>query len=175
MILECDEAFRTTMDPEGRFRGMPPLLRQINHREWRIVHPISYRCPAMHLLVEVDAGFPFDHASTPPIARWFYPPTGVRRNPYQLASPFHDWLYWVRHARTPTGALVAVDREQADLLFLECMDYLGVRWTMRRLFYRAVRSAGWAPWRRDAGQAYRQAWLKKQATYQPNHTQEQTP
>ena len=160
MIVENDATF-AEHDREHRFGGMPPMVRQLGSREWKLVHPIYYRSPKHGLFIEVDEGFPFDFASTPPVVRWAYPPTGISRNPYQMAAPFHDWLYWVRHAETLSGRLVAVDRETADDVFLEAMEYLGVRWTLRRMFYRAVRMGGWVPRNRDDGREYRQKWLLK--------------
>ena len=84
---------------------------------------------------EPDNGFIFDFASIPRPARWFYPKTGRGESgQYGPAATIHDWLY-----SYPGG----LDRKFCDRVFLLGMELKEVRYTMRSLFYRAVRIGGW--------------------------------
>lgn len=58
---------------------------------------------------------------------------------YFDAAVLHDVLY--RDKDTP------FTRAQADSIFLEAMESVGVAWIKRSLVYQAVRLAGWKPWK----------------------------
>lgn len=75
----------------------------------------------------IPAGMYTDFASTRPV-NWLIPKTGK----YGKAAVFHDWLCDYK----------IVSRKEADKLFLEAMETLGVSWLKRRIMYAGVRA--WA-------------------------------
>jgi hypothetical protein len=85
-------------------------------------------------LIEVPAGFKTDYASVPRILWSILPPTGK----YTKASVIHDYLY--RSHR--------VSREEADAIFLEAMEDLGVNPIIKYAMWLGVRIGGWFPWRK---------------------------
>jgi len=130
-------------DPEGRFSGMPICVNYVNGIEWELRRAISYTTLAREVST-VKKGFVFDFASVPRFFYWLYPPAGDGSNLYGIAATWHDWLY--AHRKIGNRP---IERYEADELFLEIMRYVGVRWTMARLMYYAVRSpAGWWIWHR---------------------------
>ncbi len=72
----------------------------------------------------VPIGTNTDFASIPRGLRWLIPRVGR----HGKAAVLHDWLC----------EFVIVPRPQADLLFREAMESLGVGWTKRNTMYRAV-------------------------------------
>jgi hypothetical protein len=82
--------------------------------------------------IVVEDGFDTDYASTPRILWPLYPPDGK----YTEAAVVHDKLYWDQ----------PMTREEADAVFLEAMEALGVPWLRRHLLHKSVRIGGWAAW-----------------------------
>lgn len=82
--------------------------------------------------VLVPKGFQTDFASVPWPASMLIPMSGQ----YNQAAVLHDYLYW-----TQTRS-----RAEADKIFLEAMEVLGVNPFKRQLMYCAVRLGGWMPW-----------------------------
>ena len=91
---------------------------------------------ALGYTIKVKKGFDFDGASIPQ-ALW-----SVYGNPltgkYRIAALVHDVLY----------ASEKFPRELADEIFLDLMKQHGVGYVKRQTMYYAVRSAGWATWRK---------------------------
>jgi hypothetical protein len=127
-------------DPESRFSGWPLRVDYIDGREWRLASDFLYRL-ADGRVCTVRKGFVFDWASIPRPLYWLYPPAGSSGNPYGVAALVHDWLYSHRKIAGQT-----ITRRDADRVFLEIMRYVGCRWTLARVMYRAVRVGGWVPW-----------------------------
>jgi len=98
---------------------------------WRLVEPLRYQTNGGRI-IEIPAGFECDLASIPGPARWLFPVNGD----WTEAAVMHDWLY-----SEEVGT-----RKDADLLFLEAMESLGVSWWRRRAMYSAVRAGGWLYW-----------------------------
>ena len=98
-------------------------------RRWRLKEPFEYyRTGREHIRYIVPAGFVTDFASVPRLFWPILPPYGK----YGKAAVLHDYLY-------RTGA---VERKEADLIFKEAMEVLGVkRWKSSILFW-AVRLFG---------------------------------
>lgn len=94
-------------------------------------------------LVEVEVGFDTDYASVPRALWSLYPPDGD----YTPAAVIHDALYWHQATREHGG--FPVTREQADKVFLEAMEALGIPLPRRRILYRAVRVGGASAWRKN--------------------------
>lgn len=84
--------------------------------------------------IHLPVGFIHDFATIPKIFHSIIGPRGK----FSKAAVIHDFCYRTKW-RT---------RAESDNLFLECMVYLGVRWTRRNIMYGAVRSFGWAVWRK---------------------------
>jgi len=107
----------------------PLQLEYIDGRDWRVIRPLRYEVrPGQN--VRVPRGFVTDFASVPRFLWRLLPPTGT----YGKAAVVHDYLY-----RTPRSPY---SRADADLVFLEAMEELGVPWWKRTLMYDAVRLFG---------------------------------
>ncbi len=74
----------------------------------------------------VPEGIRTDFASIPRAFRWMI----ARVGKYGKAAVLHDWLCEYK----------IVPRKQADKIFLEAMEVLGVSWFKRRTMYFGVRS-----------------------------------
>ena len=102
------------------------------------LEPFAFTSPSVGR-VEIEAGFDTDYASVPRAFWWLFPPDGA----YSPAAWVHDCLYW-HHAICEGG--LPIKREQADTVFLEGMEALGINWITRRVMFRAVRNHGQAAW-----------------------------
>lgn len=79
--------------------------------------------------ITAPPGFKTDLASIPRIARPIFTGHGKSRKP----ATIHDWLYAQYHD----------PRKEADLIFLECLETIGMNWMGRQTMYYAVRAGGW--------------------------------
>ena len=86
-------------------------------------------------IIYIKKGFKTDGASIP---KPFWSLIGGPLGRYAPAAVPHDRLY-----RFQTRS-----RREADRIFLEAMDVLGVPWWKRRSMWLAVRVAAWRPWNR---------------------------
>ena len=84
--------------------------------------------------IRVPSGFITDFASVPRLFWRLIPPWGK----YARAAVVHDWLYCSHE----------LSRKESDRVFEHLMKELGVGWLKRKTMYRAVRAAGWLPWRK---------------------------
>lgn len=134
---------------------------------YRTLEPYSYGWDhdGVTHRIEVPAGFLFDGASIPALARpWF---GGVWS--LGIAPPLiHDWLYhwkgrlpqgshsiwvsgeWCDALQRSDGKRNCWPRTDADRLFGRHMRQSGVTKFRRRWGYRAVRAAIWLEWNADA-------------------------
>lgn len=89
-------------------------------------------------VITVPAGFVTDFASIPFGLRNLFPPLGT----WARAAIIHDFLYSRR------GVLPAktYSRKEADAVFLEAMEVVGVPALQRSIMYRAVRLGGARGW-----------------------------
>ncbi len=78
-------------------------------------------------VITVEKGFLTDFASVPRFFRFIIPKTGR----YNEATVIHDWLCQLSNA-------YRYKRKDADKIFLECMEELGVKKFKRGLMYRGV-------------------------------------
>jgi hypothetical protein len=106
-------------------------LEYIDGRQWRLIEAFGYK-PLRGPGIIVPRGFVTDFASVPRFFWRLFPPTGT----YGKAAVIHDYLYQFN----------GVTREQADHIFLEAMEELGVAWVTRHILFLAVRLGGWKPW-----------------------------
>ncbi len=112
----------------------PVLSWRAEERQWVVEVPFTalWRGYA----VKVPLGFRTDLASIPRALRSLIPQVGRHIQP----AIVHDILY--RHPWARKG----LSRAQADKMFLDGMETVGVGWLRRWAMYGAVRSAGWASW-----------------------------
>lgn len=103
-------------------------------RNWMLMLPFTYHVGSEYSnkTIKVPKGFITDFASTPPAIYWLIPPWGR----YGKAAVLHDYLYQSHKC----------SRKQADDIFLEAMEVLGVEKWRRFLMYRAVRMFGCLAW-----------------------------
>ena len=106
------------------------LFEHINGKEYKLIRPMLVTVD--NQTTEIPAGFITDCASVPRGLWNLFPPTGS----YAKAAVFHDWLY--REGK--------ISRKQADELFLDAMECLGVPWITRYSLYWGVRIWGWMAW-----------------------------
>lgn len=111
----------------------PLQVEQVSGDIWKTLRKISYYTNDKNTLYTIPSGFHTDFASIP---RILWTIVGHPAGKYAQAAVLHDYLYKI-------GAL---DRKQADLLFLEAMEVLKVRYSQRYALYWGVRIGGWAAW-----------------------------
>lgn len=116
----------------------PLRVEYLDGRRWLLLEPFAY-FDATWGFIDVPLGFTTDFASIPRMLWPLLPPTGA----YGKAAVVHDWLY-----RQHQIGGTRITRREADRIFRDAMADLGVRWSLRWLMWSAVRSAGWAAWRR---------------------------
>lgn len=102
--------------------------RDVDDGKWRLCAPLIYSSDAINRTITVPADFVTDLASVPrlPVIYWL---CGGRAN---KPAVVHDFLY-------SNGI---VPREQADAVFLEAMEVVGVPWVYRKLMWAGVRVGG---------------------------------
>lgn len=114
----------------------PLDLRYIDGHEWLLTHSFTYwtwvvrEGRKLSASINVPAGFTTDFASIPRAFWWLLPPTGK----YGKAAVIHDYIY-----RTPEAAFT---RAEADGIFRDAMQDLGVSAVTRTVMYRTVRLFG---------------------------------
>lgn len=97
-----------------------------------------------HEYVVIPKGYRTDFASIPGLFRIFYERVGQ----HSKAALVHDYIYDTRGVSLTTapGVKRPVSRSEADRIFLQAMEVLGVRYTKRRAFWFGVRVGGWWAW-----------------------------
>ena len=112
---------------------------------WRLAAPISYDVGAKDSgeTITVPAGATTDFASVPRFAWSIIPPDG----PWLKAAVIHDWLYRTRGTCALGGEVYRTrpapyTRAEADRIFKEAMEVLGVPAWKRAVIYAAVRVGG---------------------------------
>ena len=105
-------------------------------RCWILLERLRYDSDRLGV-IEVHKGFDTDFASIPRVFWNIYPPYGT----YTSAAVVHDFLYYYQRNEAEP-----VTRKQADDVFLEAMETLGVRKSQRLVIYYAVRAFGWIAW-----------------------------
>lgn len=115
----------------GTFEA-PLRLTYIDGSDWEVFDTFTYRgeVEGRPTLITVPAGFTTDFASIPRLFWRVLPPTGR----YGKAAVIHDYIY-----RTPG---VNLTRAQADGIFRDAMQDLGVSAFTRNLMFRGVRLFG---------------------------------
>lgn len=107
----------------------PLELTYLDGRTWCVFAEFDFASEVLERIIRVPKGCTINFASTPRLFWNIYPPTGR----YGKAAAVHDFLY---------GTPGLATRLDADRVFLEAMEALGVDWFTRHLFYVAVRAGG---------------------------------
>lgn len=125
-----DMAARRTVDR--------PLVCAVNHDKDRerdgrttvvVMQPFGYINERTGREVWVPASYVTDFASIPRVGRWLIPPFGR----HAIAAVVHDWLYSIGEPGR---------RGEADDIFRDALDELGVDMVRRNVMHGAVRSFG---------------------------------
>ena len=117
----------------------PLILKFLDERKdlfrFELVEAFEYHVGGLDSgdVITVPAGFRTYFASVPRVLWTIVPPVGL----YGKAAVVHDYLY-ILQDRT---------RLEADRIFLEAMEVLGVPKIQRTLMYQAVRLGGGGGWR----------------------------
>lgn len=98
-------------------------------KRWKLVESFEYHVGSLESdeIISVPVNFVTDFASVPTMFWNILPPWGK----YGKAAVVHDFLY--------SSTSHPYNRKQADLIFLEGMQVLGVPLWKRSIMYRAVR------------------------------------
>ena len=124
----------------------PLELKYIDGRSWEVTKEFDYLVDYedKDTTIRVPKGFVTDFASVPRVF-WTigFSPTGK----HGKAAVVHDYLYVVGGKppcpiKTPHYSCPVFTKADADRIFLEAMEVLGVNWLQRRLMYRMVRWFG---------------------------------
>jgi hypothetical protein len=114
-----------------------PILQPIMGTEnMQVAETYQIFLPDLNKMLTIERGFITDGASIP---RFAWSLVGAPFDPeYVAAAVTHDALY----------AAQLTTRAKADDLFLDIMDFEGIGWIRRNLFYGVVRAAGYlAAWK----------------------------
>lgn len=109
----------------------PLDLRAYMPGEWLLLSPLRYLSTSGRRYV-VPSSFITDLASIPRLLRGVFDQNGRSRP----AAVLHDYLYCAR----------LTSRAEADGLFLEALESVGMPWAVRRSMWAGVRMGGWIYW-----------------------------
>ena len=106
-------------------------------RNFKVINGFNYHTDVWNIqmagypfqIIHIPDGFLTDFASVPRLFWNILPPNGM----YGKAAVVHDFLYRTPHIAT---------KDEADSVFLEAMQALGVGYIVRHLMYLAVRYFG---------------------------------
>lgn len=120
----------------GRFDGRVVGVWLDDGKSIELTEPFTYTDVLGHEF-QAHVGDVVDGASIP---RFFWRIIGSPlQGPYRRASVIHDVYYHMG----PPGS-----RDEVDLMFYAAMRFEGTGWLLASLMYWAVRSFGWAAWKR---------------------------
>ncbi|MDY6922644.1 MAG: DUF1353 domain-containing protein, partial [Pseudomonadota bacterium] len=115
-----------------------PLVGAVNHQQDRerdgrttvvVIQPFGYVHDQSGRTIWVPAGYVTDFASIPRVGRWLIPPFGR----HAIAAVVHDWLYSVGEPGR---------RGEADDIFRDALEELGVDLARRNVMHAAVTAFG---------------------------------
>lgn len=115
----------------------PLLVEFVGPDLWRLASPFEYHIGSYpsNQKVIVPVGYETDFGSIPRAFRWLLSPTGQ----WGKATVVHDYLCTHKVVTTIEGER-KVSRKEADDIFLEAMEILGVNRITRYTMYSAVRA-----------------------------------
>lgn len=110
----------------------------VNGDQWKLYRTLDYVHEKSDRYIMIPEGFIMDLASVPRIFTPLIPVHGK----HTRAAVVHDWLYACK-GNIPGGPM---SRKEADAVFKDAMQELGVSWFKRQILWSAVRIGGWASW-----------------------------
>jgi len=113
----------------ANFRTNLKTERDVGEELFRLAAPLVYQSDLVAEDIIVPINYPTDFASIPQIFRSILPQNGKHIH----AAVVHDYL-------CTDGARFGISQKLADEVFYEAMTVCGVRWTQRRVMFRAVRA-----------------------------------
>lgn len=116
----------------------PLCLRYIDGTTWQVLQPFRVYSVVAHTTIEVEAGRVTDFNSVPRILTNILP-----REDFGEAGVVHDKLY-----QDGQIAGVVIDRELADRVHRELVQWKGAPAWKAAAMFRALRLFGWWAWRR---------------------------
>lgn len=121
------------------------LVKYLDGSQWEIAQGFTYRLGSPDGLefVTIGAGMRTDFASMPYGVRVIFRSPGGK---WDKPAVVHDCLYKTAFVSIDGGGLRWIERDEADRIFLEAMEVVGVNWLARRLIYRGVRIGGMFAW-----------------------------
>jgi len=113
----------------------PLFVEHLDGKNWKVIESFIYHVgeKGSDNIIIIPSGFVTDFASIP---RFAWSIIGHPAGKYGKAAVVHDYLY-----RNKIGS-----RKQADDVFLEAMDVLGVSKVKRYTMYYSVRAFGRGSW-----------------------------
>jgi hypothetical protein len=108
-------------------------VEQHDDERWELVAPLRYDSAVLRARIHVDAGYLTDFASVPRLPLAYLLAGNTAHGP----AIVHDFLYQTH---------LSVGRAQADAVFAEAMNAIGVPAWRRGLMWAAVRTAGGPSW-----------------------------
>jgi hypothetical protein len=119
------------------FKGAPSFFIFVDMDFFALLSPVGWTPKTyQRKAITVPRGFVTDFASVPRLFWSILPPIGR----YGYAALFHDYVYWQQIGT----------RSEADVVFRDTMDELGVPTWKRAILFWAVRLFGFAAWRGNA-------------------------
>lgn len=126
-----------------------PFKARFGRQCVRLLEALEYRVGSAESgeAITVPVGFETDFASIPWGLYNLFPPMG----PWSRPAIVHDFLYWTRGSCFLDGRVyrtreAAYTRAEADGIFREAMEVVGVPAWRREVMYRAVRLGGGKGW-----------------------------
>lgn len=112
--------------------------------QWTVIDDVPYEVGAegSGVVIYIEKGATTDLASIPRIAWSLLPPDG----PWTKAAVLHDAIYRLRGEVARIGHPAPFTRKEADQIFNEAMEVVGVDELPRKLIYKAVRAGGKRGW-----------------------------
>ena len=117
------------------------LSEELELKPFKIYFPFTYYIDKLGggLKVDIPPGFRTDFASVPKLFRFVVPPIGR----HGKAAVVHDYLCEYKHAwqvdDQGNWAYYAISRKEADRIFREAMNVLGVGKVKRNVMFWGVR------------------------------------
>lgn len=123
---------------EGRFLTSLEVRWLPDDGTAELLKELVYQSASLRAAIVVPKGFVTDFASVPRLPITF----ALTGDTAHEAAVVHDYLY-----QTHRAGGCAIERAQADGVFLEAMEATGIPWWRRRLMWSGVRIGGWGSWR----------------------------
>jgi len=113
------------------------IMESVRGTPFRIIYKPFVYVTKRGSTITVPEGYNTDLASVPR-GLWNFSPPGGK---YREAAVIHDYIY--------TDLTIRFTKKEADRIFLEAMEEIGINWFQRKLMYAAVRIGGRGNWNKE--------------------------